>query len=60
MSARQAVTVHYAGGVLPGMSSVGERHKNPGLRFRLSQMVWARQCKFLFGLLKMLLFLSIV
>lgn len=35
MSARQAVTVHYAGGVLPGMSSVGERHKDSGFRFGL-------------------------
>ena len=60
MSAQQAVTVHYAGGVLLGMSSVGERHKNPGFCFGLIRMVWARQCKFLSGLLKMLLFLSIV
>ena len=60
MSAQQAVTVHYAGGVLPGVSSVGERLKDSGFRFGLICMVWARQCKFLSGLLKMLLFLSIV
>ena len=59
-STRQAVTVHYAGGMLLDMISVSESHTYPEFRFGLIRIVWARQCKFLAGSLKMLLFLSIV
>ena len=58
--AQQAVTVHYAGGMLLDMISVSESHTYPEFRFGLIRIVWARQCKFLAGSLKMLLFLSIV
>ena len=52
--------VHYAGGMLLDMISVSESHTYPEFRFGLIRIVWARQCKFLAGSLKMLLFLSIV